>query len=156
MRRKVKKIKKEIVPDPKYGNIQVARFVNYLMQQGKKTISQKIVYGSFDYIEEKTKKDPVETFNLALKNASPTLELKSVRIGGANYQVPVEVRGDKKFTLGVKWIINAARARKGKPMAEKLGLEILDAANNTGTAVKKKLDTHKMAEANRAFAHFAW
>lgn len=156
MRRKIKKLKNPITPDPKYNNPAIAKFINYIMKEGKKTIAQRIVYESFDIISEKTKKDPVEIFNLAIKNVSPFLELKSVRIGGANYQVPMEVRGEKKFTLGINWIIEAARARDGRPMAERLAVEIIDASNNTGTAVKKKLDTHKMAEANRAFAHFAW
>jgi len=156
MRRKIKKLKNLITPDPKYSNPAIAKFINYIMKEGKKTIAQRIVYKSFDIIAEKTKKDPVEIFNLAIKNASPFLELKSVRIGGANYQVPMEVRGEKKFTLAVNWIIEAARARDGRPMAERLAVELIDASNNTGTAIKKKLDTHKMAEANRAFAHFAW
>ncbi len=156
MRRKIKKLKNAITPDPKFNNPSIAKVINYIMREGKKTIAQRILYTAFDIIAEKTKKDPVEIYNLAIKNVSPLLELKSVRIGGANYQVPMEVRGEKKFTLGINWIIEAARARDGKPMAERLAAEIMDAANNTGTAIKKKQDTHKMAEANRAFAHFAW
>lgn len=156
MRRKIKKIKKIIAADTKYNNLTISKLTNYIMRRGKKTIAQKIVYGAFDYIAKKTEKDPIEVFNMAMKNVSPFLELKSVRIGGANYQVPVEVRGEKKFALGIKWVIDAAKAREGKPMAEKLALEIIDAYNNTGTAIKKKQDTHRMAEANRAFAHFAW
>lgn len=156
MRRKIKKLKNVITPDPKFNNPAIAKLINYVMKAGKKTIAQKIVYKSFDIIAEKTKKDPVEIFNLAVKNASPFLELKSVRIGGANYQVPMEVRGEKKFTLAINWMLEAARARDGRPMAERFAAELIDASNNTGTAIKKKLDTHKMAEANRAFAHFAW
>lgn len=156
MRRKIKKLKNVITPDPKFNNPSIAKLINYVMKDGKKTIAQKIVYKSFDIIAEKTKKDPVEIFNLAVKNASPFLELKSVRIGGANYQVPMEVRGEKKFTLAINWMLEAARARDGRPMAERFAAELIDASNNTGTAIKKKLDTHKMAEANRAFAHFAW
>ena len=126
------------------------------MRKGKKTIARKIVYSAFDIIKEKTKKDPIELFEEALKNASPLLEVKSKRVGGATYQVPIEVKGERKLTLAFRWIIGAARGKKGKPMAEKLASELMDAANNTGIAIKKKSDTHRMAEANRAFAHFAW
>ena len=152
-----KKIKRyPIKPDPLYNDIDVAKFINQVMRKGKKTIARKIVYGAFEIIKEKTKKDPLEIFGTALKNASPLLEVKSKRIGGATYQVPIEVRGDRKLTLSMRWIINGAKQKKGKPMKEKLAAELMDAANNTGWAVKKKSDTHRMAEANRAFAHFAW
>jgi small subunit ribosomal protein S7 len=126
------------------------------MKKGKKTTARKIMYGAFDIIKEKTKKEPSEVFNMAIENAAPLLAVKSKRIGGATYQVPTEVKPDKKIALATKWILQAARTKKGKSMAEKLANELMEAANNTGTAVKKKLDTHRMAEANRAFAHFSW
>ncbi len=152
-----KKIKKHpIAPDPVYNNTTVAKFINQVMRQGKKTIARKIVYRAFDIIKEKTKKEPLEIFEVALKNASPLLEVKSKRVGGATYQVPVEVKGDRKLTLAMRWIIKGDKSKKGKPMKEKLAQELMDVANNTGWAIKKKNDTHRMAEANRAFAHFAW
>jgi len=152
-----KKIKRHpIIPDPVYNNIIIARFINQIMRKGKKTIARKIVYGAFDIIKEKTKKEPLEVFELALRNASPLLEVKSKRVGGATYQVPIEVKGERKMALAMRWIILGAKSKKGKPMREKLAAELMDAANNTGWAIKKKTDTHRMAEANRAFAHFAW
>ncbi|HOW13137.1 MAG TPA: 30S ribosomal protein S7 [Candidatus Pacearchaeota archaeon] len=152
-----KKIKKhQIKPDPLYNDITVSKFINAVMRKGKKTTARKVVYNSFEIIKEKTKKDPLEVFNLAIKNASPLLEVKPKRIGGATYQVPTEVKGERKMTLAMRWIINGAKLKKGKPMKERLAEEIIEASNNTGWAVKKKTDTHKMAEANRAFAHFAW
>lgn len=152
-----RKVKKRIIePDPVYSNIAVSRFINHVMRRGKKTVAQKIVYGAFDIIKGKTKKDPLEVFEQALQNAGPLLEVKSRRIGGANYQVPVEVKGDRKITLAMRWLIQGAKQKKGRPMKEKLAQELIDAANNQGWAVKKKQDTHRMAEANRAFAHFAW
>jgi len=151
-----KKIKKRIIqPDPVYNNVQVEKLVNYVMQGGKKTIARKIVYNAFNIIKEKTKKEPLEVFEKALINASPLLEVKSRRVGGATYQVPREVRGERKLTLAFRWIILAAKSKKGKPMREKLAEELMEAAENKGTAVKRKQDTHRMAEANRAFAHFA-
>ena len=155
MRRK-KKEKKTISPDPVYNNIIVSKFVNQVMRRGKKQLARRIIYQAFDNIKEKTKKDPVEVFDQALKNASPLLEVKAKRIGGATYQVPREVKGERRLTLAMRWIIQAAKSRKGKPMREKLAEEMIEAANNTGWAVKKKENTHRMAEANRAFAHFAW
>ncbi|MBU2635035.1 30S ribosomal protein S7 [Patescibacteria group bacterium] len=152
-----KKIKRHpIIPDPVYSNITIARFINQIMRRGKKTIARKIVYNAFDIIKEKTKKEPLEVFELALRNVSPLLEVKSKRVGGATYQVPVEVKGERKMALAMRWIILGAKSKKGKPMREKLAAELMDAANNTGWAIKKKSDTHRMAEANRAFAHFAW
>ncbi len=152
-----KKIKKyPIKPDSFYNDITVSKFINQIMRKGKKTIAKKIVYGAFGIIKEKTKKEPLDIFERALKNASPLLEVKSKRIGGATYQVPIEVRGDRKLTLSIRWIIKGAKQKKGKPMREKLAAELMDAANNTGWAIKKRSDTHRMAEANRAFAHFAW
>ena len=153
----MKKIKKHtITPDPVYNNIVVAKFINQVMRQGKKTIARKIVYNAFDIIKEKTKKEALEVFEKALDNVAPLLEVKPKRVGGATYQVPVEVKGNRKLTLAVRWIILGAKNKKGKPMREKLAAELIDASNNTGWAIKKKSDTHRMAEANRAFAHFAW
>ncbi|MBM3257697.1 MAG: 30S ribosomal protein S7 [Candidatus Nealsonbacteria bacterium] len=153
-RKKKKRI--PISPDSVYDNVTVAKFINQVMRNGKKTIAEKIIYGTFDIIKEKTKKEPLEVFETAIKNASPLLEIKPKRVGGATYQVPREVRGDRMVTLAMRWIINAARAKKGKPMKEKLAEELILAAKNEGTAIKKKEDTHRMAEANRAFAHFSW
>ena len=151
------KIKKHIViPDPLYSNVIVSKFINQIMKNGKKTIARKIVYGAFDIIAEKTKKEPVEIFETALENVGPKVEVKSKRVGGATYQVPIEVRGDRKMALSMRWIILGAKSKKGSPMKERLATELMDAANETGWAMKKKTDTHRMAEANRAFAHFAW
>jgi len=155
MRRK-KKEQREITLDPVYNNIILSKFINQVMRRGKKTLARRIVYQALDIIKEKTKKDPLEVFEKALQNASPLLEVKARRIGGATYQVPREVRGERRLTLAMRWIIKAAQSRKGKPMREKLAEEMIEAAQNTGWAVKKKEDTHRMAEANRAFAHFAW
>ncbi len=154
MRKKIKK--HPVAPDPVYNNIIVAKFINQIMRRGKKTTARKVVYQTFDIIKEKTKKEPLEVFELALRNVSPLLEVKSKRVGGATYQVPIEVKGNRKLALSMRWIINGAKLKKGKPMREKLASELIDAANNTGWAIKKKTDTHRMAEANRAFAHFAW
>ena len=153
MRRAYKKHK--IAPDGVYNDVMVSQFINKVMKDGKKTIAQKIVYGAFDIIKEKTKKEPIEIFKLAIENASPLLEVKPKRIGGATYQVPMEVRGERKLALATKWILDGARSKKGKPMAEKLAQELIDCVNNQGNAIKKKADTHRMAEANKAFAHFA-
>lgn len=153
MRRAYKKHK--IDPDRIYNDIVISQFINKVMERGKKTIAQKIVYGAFDIIKEKTKKEPLEVFRLAIENASPLLEVKSKRIGGATYQVPIEVRGERRLALAIRWILLGARSKKGKPMAERLSQELIDASNNEGLALKKKNDTHRMAEANKAFAHFA-
>lgn len=155
MRRAIKR-RQPIEPDRKYNSTLVASFINKIMQSGKKTIAERIVYGALERSEKKIGKPALETLNLAIENAGPQLELKSRRIGGANYQVPYEVKGDRKSTLALRWIIEAARSGKGKPMEEKLAEEIINACNNTGIAVKKKQDTHRMADANKAFAHFAW
>jgi len=151
-----KKVKREISPDPTYNSVAVAKFINQVMREGRKNIARKIVYGAFNIIKEKTKKEPLEVFDSALNNASPFLEVKPKRIGGATYQVPREVRGDRRLALAMRWIIRATKSRKGKSMKEKLSEELIEAAENKGAAVKKKEDTHRMAEANRAFAHFAW
>ena len=153
MRRAYKKHK--IAPDRVYNDVVIAQFVNKVMKSGKKTTAQKIVYGAFEIIKEKTKKDPLEVFKTAIDNASPLLEVKPKRVGGATYQVPMEVRGERKLALATKWILDAARSKKGKPMAEKLAEELIGCMNNEGNAIKKKNDTHRMAEANKAFAHFA-
>jgi len=151
-----KKIKnRESVPDAIYDNVLVGDFINHIMRCGKKTVAEKIVYGSFDIIKEKVKKGPVDVFEKAIENVSPLLEVKPKRIGGATYQVPKEVKGKRRISLAMRWIISAAKSKKGKPMKEKLAEELINAYNNTGTAIKKKEDAHRMAEANRAFAHFA-
>ena len=156
MRRK-RNVKRDIAPDHKYNNTLVSKFVNYLMKDGKKSVAQKIFYNAFDYIEKNNKgKDALEVFDLAIKNTSPVVEVRSRRIGGARYQVPKEVRGERKISLSFRWIIQAARNGKGKPMYMLLAQEFLDASNNEGTAVKKKEETHKIADANKAFAHFGW
>ncbi|MDD5251921.1 MAG: 30S ribosomal protein S7 [Patescibacteria group bacterium] len=147
--------KREIAPDPKYGNITVAKFINYVMRGGKKTVAQKIIYGAFDIIAEKTKQDPRDVFDNAFKNLQPTVEVKSKRVGGANYQIPIPVRGERRLALAFRWLIAATNAKKGRPMAQKLAEELIAAANNEGEAIKKKMDVHRMADANRAFAHFA-
>lgn len=147
--------KRIIDGDAKYNDKDIAKFINYIMHRGKKTVSQNIIYSCFDIIKEKTKQDPRHIFNKAIKQVSPLLEVRGRRIGGANYQIPYQVRGNRRFTLASRWIIEAARARKGKSMAEKLAEEIMAAYSGEGTAVKKKHDVHKMAEANRAFAYFA-
>lgn len=151
-----KKTKREILPDSIYNNVTVAKFINQVMRRGKKTVAQKIVYGSFDIIKEKTKKEPLEVFEMALNNTRPSLEVKPKRIGGATYQVPRPVPPDRAETLAMRWLIQSSKAKKGKTMRENLAEEIIDASENRGGAVRKKENTHKMAEANRAFAHFAW
>ena len=155
MRRK-RKFQREIEPDFKYGNVQVGKFINYVMKNGKKATAQKVVYRTFDLIEKKHQQDPLAVFDTAIKNVGPMLEIKARRIGGATYQVPREVRGDRKLALAFRWILLAARGKKGKPMHEKLAEELILATKNEGNAIKKKLDTHRMAEANKAFAHFSW
>jgi small subunit ribosomal protein S7 len=148
--------KKEIPADPVYGSKLVTKLINKVMLKGKKSIAEKICYGAFDIIREKSGKDPLEVFEAAMKNVMPVLEVKARRVGGANYQVPIEVRPERRQTLGIRWITNYARERSGKTTEEKLAAEILDAYNNTGGAAKKKDDTHRMAEANKAFAHYRW
>ena len=148
--------KREILPDPIYNSVLVTKLVNSIMLDGKKGVAQKVVYGAFDIIQEKTEKDPLEVFRDALENIMPTLECKTRRVGGANYQVPMEVRPTRRQTLGLRWLTNYSRARSERTMKERLAGEIMDAYNNAGNAVKKREDTHKMAEANKAFAHFRW
>jgi small subunit ribosomal protein S7 len=148
--------KREINPDPKFGNLVVSKFMNSIMYQGKKSVAEAIVYGAFDIIEGKTKSNPIGVFQQALDNVMPAIEVRSRRVGGATYQVPVEVRSDRRQALGIRWIIAAARDRNEKTMVERLSAELLDASNSRGNAVKKREDTHRMAEANRAFAHYRW
>ncbi len=154
--RKKQNYKRERKPDLKHGSVIVGRFINYLMQDGKKWAAEKIMYDAFEKIQKDTKEDPMKVFEKAMENAAPAVETATRRVGGANYQVPIEVRPDRKFVLAVRWIISVARAKKGKPMAAKLAEEIILASKNEGAAIKKKQDMHRMAEANRAFAHFSW
>lgn len=156
MRKRTKMKTREFEGDPRYGNLMLEKFINHLMRAGKKDLARSIVYGAFDLIKEKTEKEPLEIFDLAMKNASPLLEVRSRRVGGANYQVPREARGNRRTYLAIHWMLQTARAKKGKPMPVKLAEEIMAAANNEGEAVRRKENMHKMAEANRAFAHFAW
>ena len=148
--------KRDVLPDPLYNSKLVTRLINNIMVDGKRGVSQKIVYGAFDIIREKTGKDPLEVFEQALENIMPLLEVKARRVGGATYQVPIEVRPERRQTLGLRWLTNYSRARSEKTMKERLAGEIMDAANNLGSAVKKREDTHKMAESNKAFAHYRW
>jgi len=144
---------KEIQPDSIYDSVEVSKFINQIMKQGKKTTAKRIVYKAFENIKKETKKEPLEVFEKALENAAPLLEVKSRRVGGATYQVPKEVKGNRRLSLGIRWIINAAKAKKGKSMEERLTHELIQASNNEGEAVKKRVNVHRMAEANRAFAH---
>jgi small subunit ribosomal protein S7 len=148
--------KREVIPDPKFGNIVVSKFMNAVMYAGKKSVAETIVYGALEMIESKTKTSPLSVFQQALDNVMPSIEVRSRRVGGATYQVPVEVRTSRRQALGIRWIISAARERNEKTMTERLSAELLDASNNRGNAVKKREDTHKMAEANRAFSHYRW
>ena len=148
--------KREVLPDPMYHSVLVTKLVNSIMLDGKKGVAQKVVYGAFEIVEEKTGKNGLEAFQQAMDNIMPTLEVKTRRVGGANYQVPIEVRPDRRQTLGLRWLTDYSRKRGEKTMKERLADEIMDACNNTGASVKKREDTHKMAEANKAFAHFRW
>ncbi|MFM9975445.1 MAG: 30S ribosomal protein S7 [Beijerinckiaceae bacterium] len=148
--------KREIIPDPKFHDVIVTKFMNSVMYEGKKSVAETIVYGAFDIIEQKTKQSPIEIFKSALENVAPAIEVRSRRVGGATYQVPVEVRNERRQALAIRWIITAARGRNDKTMVDRLSSELMDAANNRGNAVKKREDTHRMAEANRAFAHYRW
>ena len=156
MSRRRRAERRDIIPDAKYGDSVLAKFMNSLMYAGKKSAAEGIIYGAFDAIQSKTKQDPLVVFHEALRNVSPAIEVKSRRVGGATYQVPVEVRQDRSRALAIRWIINAARARNEPNMQGRLSGELMDAANNRGSAVKKREDTHKMAEANRAFSHYRW
>ena len=156
MSRRHRAEKREVLPDPKFGNMVVSKFMNSIMYAGKKSVAEAIVYGALDMIEGKTKQNPVSICEQALDNVMPTIEVRSRRVGGATYQVPVEVRSDRRQALGIRWLITAARDRNEKTMTERLSAELLDASNSRGNAVKKREDTHRMAEANRAFSHYRW
>ena len=148
--------KHDVLPDPVYHSKTVTKFINKVMLSGKKSVAERVVYDAFETIREKTGNDPLEVFETAHKNVMPVLEVRARRVGGANYQVPVEVRPERRMTLGIRWLVNYARLRGEKTMDQRLSAELMDAANNTGAAIKKKEDTHKMAEANKAFAHYRW
>ena len=156
MPRKGAVTKRDVLPDPVYGSKLLTRFINKIMLDGKKGVAERIVYDAFDLVRAKTGKDPLEVFDAAMQNVMPLLEVRARRVGGANYQVPVEVRADRKTTLGIRWLVNYSRLRGERTMYERVAGEIMDASNGTGAAVKKREDTHKMAEANKAFAHYRW
>jgi small subunit ribosomal protein S7 len=156
MSRRHKAEKREVIPDAKYGDVILAKFMNSIMYDGKKSAAEAIVYGAFDIIEQKAKAEPLPLFKQALENVAPAIEVRSRRVGGATYQVPVEVRAERRQALAIRWIIAAARGRNDKTMVDRLSAELMDAANNRGNAVKKREDTHRMAEANRAFSHYRW
>jgi small subunit ribosomal protein S7 len=156
MSRRHKAEKREVNPDPKFGDLIVSKFMNSIMKEGKKSVAENIVYGAFERMQSRAKSDPIQLFHSALENVMPAVEVRSRRVGGATYQVPVEVRPERRQALAIRWLITAARSRNENTMEERLSGELLDAANNRGTAVKKREDTHKMAEANRAFSHYRW
>jgi small subunit ribosomal protein S7 len=148
--------KREVMPDPQYGDMLVTRFTNGLMEQGKKSVAERILYGALTAIEKKTRQDPLKVFHEAIENVRPSVEVRSRRVGGATYQVPVEVRSNRRQSLAIRWLVDTARKRSENTMTERLAAELLDAANNRGAAVKKREDTHRMAEANKAFSHYRW
>jgi small subunit ribosomal protein S7 len=148
--------KREIIPDPKFGDLIVTKFMNSIMYDGKKSVAEQIVYGALEIVEQKLKADPLQAFKQALENVAPSIEVRSRRVGGATYQVPVEVRMERRQALAIRWLIQAARSRNDKTMVDRLSSELIDASNNRGNAVKKREDTHRMAEANRAFSHYRW
>ena len=156
MSRRHKAEKREVIPDAKFGDVILAKFMNSIMYDGKKSAAEAIVYGAFDIIQQKSRQEPLPLFKQALENVAPAVEVRSRRVGGATYQVPVEVRSERRQALAIRWIINAARGRNDKTMVDRLSAELMDAANNRGNAVKKREDTHRMAEANRAFSHYRW
>ena len=156
MSRRKRAIRRPVTPDARYNSETVSRFINRIMERGKKSVAERIVYTAMDIIEGRTKKPPIDTFELALRNATPSVEVKPRRVGGATYQVPVEIEPDRRSALAMRWLVAAARNRPGRTMADKLAAELMDAASNQGATIKKKEDTHKMAEANRAFAHYRW
>ncbi len=156
MPRRAKVQRRELAPDPRYGSQTLARFINKVMRSGKKGVAERIVYGALARIQQQTRREPLEVFEQALRNATPVLEVKPRRVGGSTYQVPIEIRGDRRQSLAMRWLIQSARNRTGHSMEEKLAAELLDAANNTGATVKRREDTHRMAEANKAFAHYRW
>jgi small subunit ribosomal protein S7 len=156
MSRRHKAERREVNPDPKFNDLVVSKFMNSIMKEGKKSVAERIVYGALDRMQTRAKSDPIQLFHAALDNVMPAVEVRSRRVGGATYQVPVEVRNERRQALAIRWLITAARGRNENTMEERLSAELLDAANNRGTAVKKREDTHKMAEANRAFSHYRW
>jgi small subunit ribosomal protein S7 len=156
MPRRYRPPRREVQTDPKYNSELVARFINRLMNRGKKSLATRIMYDAFDIMEERSHRNPLELFHQAVENATPILEVRPRRVGGATYQIPVEVRPERRTSLAIRWLIRSAQSRKGRPLAERLADELMDAARMTGSTVKKKEDTHKMAEANRAFAHYRW
>jgi len=156
MPRRARVVRREVPPDPRYSNRTLQRFINKMMYDGKKSTAERVVYGALDLVEQQLHRHPVEVFELALRNATPVLEVKPRRVGGATYQVPVEIKGDRRMSLAMRWLIASARARTGRTMAEKLAGEIMDAFHGQGATVKKRDDTHRMADANKAFAHYRW
>jgi small subunit ribosomal protein S7 len=156
MPRRARVSKRVLMPDARYQSKTVSKFINCLMRGGKKSLAERIFYGAMDLIEQQTRRPPMDTFELAMRNATPSLEVKPRRVGGSTYQVPVEIRGDRRVALAMRWLIRSARARAGKSMNEKLAAELRDAANNVGATVKRREDTHKMAESNKAYAHYRW
>lgn len=156
MPRRAKIAKREILPDGRYNSRSVTMFVNKLMERGKKSTAERIMYNALDRIEQQTRKSPIETFEIALRNSTPTIEVKPRRVGGATYQVPVDIRAERRMALAIRWLLKSARSRGGKSMAERLAAELMDASTGQGATIKKKEDTHRMAEANRAFVHYRW
>jgi small subunit ribosomal protein S7 len=156
MPRRARTIKRKTLPDAKYQSVNLARFINKIMTRGKRSLAESIVYKAMDIIGKETKKNPLDVFEQALKNATPVLEVKPRRVGGATYQVPVEIRPERRLSLAMRWLVSSARARKGKPMAVRLAEELIDASKGQGATIKKREDTHKMAEANKAFVHYRW
>src|SRR5918911_4343090 len=156
MPRRAKVDKRIVLPDPRYNSRTLAKFINKMMLRGKKSTAERIVYTAMGLIETRMRRNPIDVFDLALRNATPVLEVKPRRVGGATYQVPVEIKGDRKTSLAMRWLIGSARARSGRSMTEKLAAELLDASNNTGATIRKRDETHRMAEANRAFSHYRW
>ena len=156
MPRRAIQTRREILPDPKFGNVMIERFANHIMKGGKKTLARSIIYDAFDIISERTKQDPLSIFDLAIRNVSPVLEVRAKRVGGANYQIAMEVRAERRLTLAMRWLIQSTRDRNGIKMPEKLAAELLDASKKEGGAIKKRDDVHRMAEANKAFSHFAF
>jgi small subunit ribosomal protein S7 len=156
MPRRARVLRREVDPDPRFGSRTLTRFINKVMLNGKKSTAERIVYGALDTIERQAHRSPIDVFDVALRNATPLLEVKPRRVGGATYQVPVEIKGDRKTSLAMRWLIASSRSRSGRSMAEKLAAELMDASNNTGATIRKRDETHRMAEANRAFSHYRW
>jgi len=156
MPRRAKVFKREILPDQKYGSRTITMFVNKVMERGKKSTAERIIYDALDRVEQQTRRNPMDTFDAAVRNATPTIEVKPRRVGGATYQVPVDIRAERRMALAIRWLIRSAKSRGGRSMAERLAAELMDAASGQGATIKKKEDTHRMAEANRAFVHYRW